>query len=357
MNFRPIHPVLTMALCAGCVFELPHRGGEPHLPPLLEAGVPLQGSRPAMPDDPFRFKGEVFTDLVQHTDTQVGADMEPDLSPDGQWLAFSSTRHDLEPDIYLKAVNGHGVIRKTFHPAIDCQSAFSPDGSRIAFCSNRHGDFDIFLMSTLGREAPVSLTHGDGDEMHPTWSPDGSKIAYCAFDPRLGDWELRVVDVATGAKTYLGINGLYPEWSPDGKRLAFQRARERGEHWYSIWTVDLASSGSSWQVEASNPMELVAAPSWGAITPSWSRDSRYLVFVTVNRTGASGKDRPWHGKDVWMVAKDGSSLVQLTPPGSAVASPTWGSDDRVYFVSDRNGQKCIWSLKPLLLEGPRPGTP
>ena len=112
-----------------------------------------------------------------------------------------------------------------------------------------------------------------------------------------------------------------------------------------------------WRVLATNPTELVAAPSWGAITPSWSRDSHYLVFVSVNRSGRAPHAKTWRGEDIWMVARDASTLIQLTPLGASVSSPTWGSDDRVYFVSDRNGQKCIWSLKPLLIEGTRPGAP
>lgn len=351
--------MLLVLVCAGCTW--PEMGWRPasegSLPPVLESGVPLDKGRPVLPDAPFRFKGETFTDLVQHTRTEIGADLEPDLSPDGKWLAFSSTRHELQPEIYVKPVNGHGVSRKTFHPGVDCQPAISPDGTRIAFCSNRNGDFDLMMMSVEGREAPVGLTHGDGDEMHPSWSPDGSKIAYCAYDPRLGDWELRVVDVASGAKTCLGISGLYPEWSPDGRRLAFQRARERGQHWYGIWTVELRASAASWQVEAASPTEVVSAPLWGAITPSWSKDSRFLVFVTVNRGKGKSGDEGWRGDDIWMVARDGSSMVQLTPSGDAVSSPTWGGDDRLYFVSDRDGHKCVWSLKPLLLDGGRAGAP
>ncbi len=180
----------------------------------MRSRIPLEPFPPlrdeGMPEAPFRFKGEAFTGLSQHTDCRIGDDLDPQLSPDGKWLVFCSTRHEEQPEIYLKALNGSAVVRKTFHPGVDCQPDFSPDGSRIAFCSNRNGDFDLFVMSAAGREAPRAITLGDGDEMHPTWSPDGAKIAYAAFDPRLGDWELRVVDVATGAKTYLGITGLNP---------------------------------------------------------------------------------------------------------------------------------------------------
>ena len=333
---------LLACVSAGCVTETRRES----LPPVLEAGMPLDG---ASPDAPFRFKGEAFTNLSRHSDARVGSDLEPELSPDGKWLVFCSTRHDEQPEIYLKNVTGSAVIRKTFHPALDCQPAFSPDGSRIAFCSNRGGDFDLFVMSAQGREAPVALTQGDGDEMHPSWSPDGGRIAYCAYDPHLADWELKVLDVATGQRTSLGIRGLYPSWSPDGRRLAFQRARERGEHWYSVWTVELSSAPGSALVEASNPTEVLAGPDWGAITPAWSRDARHLVFVTVER-GLRPAREGWKGKDLWMTALDGSGLVQLTQSGEAVSSPSWGGDDRIYYVSDRSGSRCIWSLKPALLE-------
>lgn len=347
--------LLSLALMlSGCTRDSVY---EPGLPPVLESGLPLESGQPVSPEAPFRFKGEAFTDLAQHSETEIGSDLEPNLSPDGAWIAFCSTRHDVQPDIYVKGVTGHAVTRKTFHPAVDCQPAFSPDGKRLAFCSNRNGDFDLFVMSVQGREAPTTLTQGDGDEMHPSWSPDGTKIAYCAYDPRLGDWELRVLDVATGSKTYLGVSGLYPEWSPDGRRLAFQRARERGEHWYAVWTVEISLSPGSPRVEASNPSEIVGSPTWAAITPAWSRDGRYLVFATVNRASRPRHDgTPWRGRgdDVWMVAADGSGLVQLTRGGEAVSGPVWGSDDRVYFISDRSGHRCVWSLKPLALEAGAP---
>ena len=348
------HPLLRVAglsvlFGAGCL-PLSESSMAPATP---EAGVPVSDGRPLPTDAPFRFKGASFTDLVQHSDARIGSDMDPDLSPDGKWLTFCSTRHEAEPEIYVQSVSGHAAVRKTFHQATDCCPVFSPDGNRIAFCSNRHGDFDLFVMSVNGREAPMALTQGDGDEMHPSWSPDGSKIVYCAYDRKLADWELRVVDVATGSKTYLGISGLYPKWSPDGKHLVFQRARERGDHWYAVWTVEISCAPGRVGAEVMSPAEIVANPVWAAITPAWSKDGRYLIFVTTQ--AVPGRDGA--RQDLWMAAVDGSRMIQLTPPSMTALSPCWGGDDRVYFVSDRNGGRCIWSLKPMALEEIRPGGP
>lgn len=336
MAYRPA--VLAVALTlAGC------------MPP------PGPPSADAARSTPLRYKGETASGLSQHTDTRVGADLDPALSPDGKWLAFCSTRHEEQPEIYLKAVDGVSVIRRTFQPCTDCQPAFSPDGKRIAFSSDLAGEFDLYVMSAFGREPATALTQRDGDERHPTWSPDGSKIAYSAYDARLGDWELRVLDVATRSKTYLGIVGLNPEWSPDGSRLAFQRARERGERWYSVWTVEILQTAGGAHIEARNPAEVVEDPSWGAVTPSWSRDGRHLVFVTSRRNPTAGGS-PWRGDGLWTTGADGTCLVRLTLSDASFASPCWGADDRVYFVSDRSGHKCLWSLKPTLLEA-LPGAP
>jgi Tol biopolymer transport system component len=52
-----------------------------------------------------------------------------------------------------------------------------------------------------------------------------------------------------------------------------------------------------------------------------------------------------------MVTADGSERIRLTAEGESASAPVWGTDGRVYFVSDRSGGRHIWSLRPALPPG------
>ncbi len=101
-------------------------------------------------------------------------------------------------------------------------------------------------------------------------------------------------------------------------------------------------------MEASNPTEVVGDPAWAAVTPTWSRDGKRLLFATVRRDQEARGG--WRGEALWTVSLNGEDRILLHRPGTPVSSPSWGSDDRVYFVSTRTGTKCVWSLKPMILE-------
>ncbi len=272
--------------------------------------------------------------------TEEGADFDVTTDPSGQTLLFSSTRHRETSDIYMQRVGGQAVTQLTNDPGNDMMPAFSPDGGMIAFCSDRSGDWDLYLMDADGGPA-VQLTSGPGHDIHPSFSPDGKRLVYCTYGERSGQWQLVVIDVENpAAKHYIG-HGLFPQWSPTDDTIVFQRARERGTRWFSIWTVELGADN-----EAGSPTEVAWSPEHACITPAWSPDGSAVVFCTVDDPEADSQSSEPASSDVWLVRADGSGRTRLTTGRFANLQPAWSADNTVYFVSNRGreGVENIWAI-------------
>jgi Tol biopolymer transport system component len=296
--------------------------------------------------DEASYSARIAVSLRRHTFAEVGGDFDPDLDASGERMVFSSTRHNVKPDLYLKSVTGLAVTQLTSDPSSEVQPAFSPDGTRVAFASDHGGDWDIWVVSVEGGP-PVQITHDIADDVHPSWSPDGSKLVYCSLPSGGGQWELWVSDATTGAsRTFIGY-GLFPEWSPVGDTILFQRARERSDRWFSIWTLTLLAG------EPRYPTELATSSTQAMILPCWSPDGRRVAFAT-SRSGVVGpaSTPPTGAVDIWVMDVDGRRKTRLTDGYSANYGPAFAPDGRIYFTSDRSGAESVWSLLP---PGAHPG--
>ena len=81
-----------------------------------------------------------------------GAETNPTLSPDGQYLAYEAISNDGDSDIFLQRVDGHNPINLTADsPVYDGAPVFSPDGTRIAFRSSREVG-GIYVMGATGED-------------------------------------------------------------------------------------------------------------------------------------------------------------------------------------------------------------
>ena len=181
-------------------------------------------------------------------------------------------------------------------------------------------------------------------ELHPTFSPDGTRLAYCATGTRSGQWELWTIDLHTMEKKMIGY-GLFPVWSPkkDKDQIVFQRARQRGSRWFSVWTLDLIDS------EARSVTEVAVSGNAAVVSPSWSPDGSMLTFSTIvnpglNHGGHGGADSGSQ-QDVWVINADGTGRRRITDGNGVNTTPTWSKDGRVFFVSDRGGADAVWSAR------------
>jgi TolB protein len=139
----------------------------------------------------------------------------PSWSPDGQWIALTSTR-DGNQEIYVVKPDGKELRRLTSDPALDVHPAWSPDGHAIAFATNRWGDLELAVMKSDGSDL-VRVTNSPGMDDYPTWSPDGRRIAFTS--QRDGNAEIYVIE-ADGKNprnlTQHPAIDNFPSWTSSG---------------------------------------------------------------------------------------------------------------------------------------------
>jgi len=210
-------------------------------------------------------------------------DREPNWSPDGKALVFSSKRPTGEVNIYSFFFNSDGslmsatpslIISKT--AAWDENANFSPDGKYLVF--DRRVDQDANgLDSTDNRDlyfASITLSAGsiavtgttqitqtsNIDEGNPKWSPliSVNRVAYeRPPTPTANDHDIYIIDPFNPGNNIVynnpGSSG-YPAWSPDCTSMTFESNSGNGG-FYKIVTAPYPNNTSTSDVVKSNTQD------------------------------------------------------------------------------------------------------
>ncbi len=177
------------------------------------------------------------------------ADLNPDYSPDGTKILFSSRRTG-SSEIWMSDSQGQNLVQLTSLAQHSGTPRWSPDGRRIAFDSRPQGDSDIFVMDPRGR-SPFRLTDNRADDVIPSWSRDGKWVYFGS--ERTGKWEIWKVSPDNGVTVQVTHNGGWnAAESPDGRYLYYLKAP------YSpLWRMPLGGGP-----EAVIINELIFWPNW-----------------------------------------------------------------------------------------------
>jgi dipeptidyl aminopeptidase/acylaminoacyl peptidase len=120
---------------------------------------------------------------------------DPQVSPDGRWVAFVCRSVDRQENVYrsgiwLAPTDGSPSRAFTAGTHRDGSPRWSPDGRYLAFTSDRAGgESQLYLIPVDGGEARRLTCMPHGVES-PAWSPDGSRLAFLSsVDAEERAWE------------------------------------------------------------------------------------------------------------------------------------------------------------------------
>lgn len=219
---------------------------------------------------------------------QEGTWMSLDVSPDGKTIVF-----DLLGDIYQIPFEGGKARPIRSGHAWEMQPQFSPDGESIAFTSDIAGGENIWVMKVGTGEAHQVTKEEFRLLNNPTWSPDGKYIAarkHFTTSRSLGTGEIWLyhVEAGTAAK---GVQIVErpdekfqkelgePAFAPGGDFIYYTQNVTRGNTFVyhqdtnkevmAIKRVDLVTGETS---------KVVGGPG-GAVRPTPSPDGHRLAYI------------------------------------------------------------------------------
>ncbi len=311
-------------------------------------------------------------------------DFAPRWSPQGDFLAFLSTRNGGQPQLFLLPLQGGEARQLTHLPNGVSEYSWRPDGQALLVHSpwkpsddqsGEPADEETALVYTRldehwdgvghwhGRRIQLWFVPLEGEAMRLTaepvhlvqscWSPDGSEVAFCANRRQQPDLStsmaLWVLTLATGhLRRLTPEEGLaqMPAWSPDGRYLAYYYAPDQSETCnITPWVV--AADGS----EAPRPVfpaqadytcqatiidELRPTNEWLA-RPQWYPDSRHLL-VTIHERGQV---------HLYRIDSESQQMTPLTGSSGRYLSPHLARDGSLIAVvrADWFTPGDIWSLR------------
>jgi tetratricopeptide (TPR) repeat protein len=218
--------------------------------------------------------------------THSADDTDPELSPDGEQIVWTSQAEDVKGDIWVMDQNGRGKRRLTGRDTSDRGATWSPDGRVLYFtCRARGTEVERVEAIDLEEETRRTVVEGAWD---PAVSNDGRYLVYVALDdrPQPRIFVRRLADGRVAALT----DGAYIEGLP-----RFARGSHSNRILFSRWVDDQTGDGvaniddapSLWAVDFDEtlfadgtpaPARPLTAGDGGEIFASVAND--WLLFTT-----------------------------------------------------------------------------
>lgn len=195
------------------------------------------------------------------------------LSPDGRFVAYDASPDPAVDahDIYVLATDGSYDAKIVDDPADDSSPIWTPDGSGLLFTSNRTGSTGVWHVAMAkGRPAATpELVNRDMGQMVPVGVTERGRLFYLR--------QTGMVDVYTGdldpvsgksrgsaiaaSRGFVGMN-ISPDWSRDGRFLAYVSQRGNGIVGPSSRVLVIRSLADGQERTIAPPLRFYVAPRW-----------------------------------------------------------------------------------------------
>ncbi len=313
---------------------------------------------------------------------------QPELSPDGQWVAYAVRTRMLKEDkneqrLWMVSTHGGDPISMTAEGVSSSHPRWSPDGKYLAFLSSRNnGKTQVWLLNRLGGEA-THLTDTPQGVDDFEWSPDSTRLVLILRDPKPEDLEaakdkdkdkpaaapkpktpppfvidrlqfkrdtvgyldrrrthLYIFDVASKKTTQVtsgDFDDSEPAWSPDGLSLAFSSNRSTPD-------PDRTYNSDIWIVAASNTdkgahLTQITSNPGPDRSPAWSPDGKWIAFIS--QTDLKAMIYATHHLAV-APSSGGEAKVLTLAFDRSIRRPRFSADGRsIYFIADDDGMQSL----------------
>ena len=266
-------------------------------------------------------------------------------SRDGKWIYFTSSANDVAhlPDVFrVSAAGGTPLEVSRERYLSEFESAPSPDGAKVALCTkgisfsqwwrNGHAHIDeteIWLKPLGDREKATVLVPADAKHAWPMWSGDGLTLYFMSDKSGAENlWSIKPGGGLAKQLTHFEHGRvLYPSISYDGKAIVFERN-------LSIWKYDITADKA-----AAVPITLRGVPSSPEVQHRTERTFDELALSPDGKKIALDA----HGDVFAVPAKEGGEGFRLTHTPEREADLHWSSDSsRVLYVSERGGHHNLY---------------
>jgi len=244
------------------------------------------------------------------------------VSGDGHRLVYSQETLDWDIwrlDLRRRGSPGEAQTRFIASTKVEGNPQFSPDGERVAFSSNRSGHLEIWVADREGGH-PLRLTSLGGYAASPRWSRDGKTIAFDFAAEGGGSVDIYAISASGGparrVTTSPAIDAT-PTWSRDGRSIYF--GSNRTGQW-QVWRVPTSGeeAGSARQVTRG-----------GGFTAIESTDGKHVYFA---RRG-SGTPDPQNA--IWRIPVEGGD-EEVVIESYRSTHGSWDlTAEGIYFVDQR----------------------